>query len=437
MQAINDTHDPALRSWIDSANIPGGDFPVQNLPFGVFRRRGSRERFRGGVAIGEAILDLAAAVAAGALHGPAAEAAAQEHLNSFFALGPAAWTALRRDLSRALREGSASEHALRQCLVPQLEAEYEVPGTIGDYTDFYSSIYHATAVGKLFRPDNPLLPNYKWMPIAYHGRSSSIVISGTAVRRPKGQRLEPGSQTPTLGASQRLDYEVELAAFVGPGNTLGQPVPLAEAEGQIFGLTLLNDWSARDLQSWEYQPLGPFLGKNFATSLSPWIITLEALAPFRQPAQRPASDPPLLRYLCSPENSASGGFDIQMEASIRTSAMREANQPAARLSLTSFRHSYWTLAQMVAHHTVNGCNLRPGDVLGTGTQSGPRPGEAGSLLELSDGGRKPLALPGHELRAFLEDGDEVILRAWCEGHGTVRIGFGEVRGIVQPALPGE
>jgi fumarylacetoacetase len=308
-----------------------------------------------------------------------------------------------------------------------------VPANIGDYTDFFISIHHATAVGRLFRPDNPLMPNYKWVPIGYHGRSSSIGVSGPGFRRPRGQRFPAGATAPSVGPSQRLDYELEMGMFIGGGNTLGEPIPMADAENHIFGLCLLNDWSARDIQAWEYQPLGPFLAKSFATSISPWVVTLEALAPFRLPFTRPPEDPAPLPYLDSQANREHGAFDIRLEVLLETARMREAGSPAQRLSETNFRHSYWTLPQLVAHHTVNGCNLRAGDLFGSGTQSGPTPAEAGSLLELSAGGAKPLAVGLTEKRTFLEDGDTVIFRGRCERPGAATIGFGELRGHVLPA----
>lgn len=433
---MNETHDPALASWLESANAPGCDFPLQNLPFAVFRRAGSGEAWRGGVAVGDAIVDLAQAHAAGLFDGPAGEAAAaasQPALNALMALGPRHWNALRLALSRALRQGAAE--SLRPCLVPQHQAEYTLPARIGDYTDFYASVHHATRVGRLFRPDQPLLPNYKWLPIAYHGRASSICISGHPVRRPVGQRLPPGQQVPVLSATARLDYELEVGIFIGRGNALGEPVDIDAAEDHVFGLCLLNDWSAREIQGWEYQPLGPFLAKNFATSISPWIVTLEALAPYRLPWTRDAADPQPLPYLDSAGHRARGAFDLQLEALLQTAAMRSAGLAAQRLSRSSFRHSYWSVAQMVAHHTVNGCNLQPGDLLGSGTQSGPDEAESGSLLELTEGGRRPLVLSDGEQRGFLEDGDTVVLRAWCEREGAARIGFGEVSGTILPARP--
>jgi fumarylacetoacetase len=434
--ALDETHDARARSWLDSANRTDCEFPIQNLPFAVFRRGGSAEEFRGGVAIGDQIVDLAALAKLGLFEEQAAQgirAGAQSSLNSLMRLGAGVWIAVRRALFESLLETSALQAALQGCLVAQRDAQYSLPAHIGDYTDFYASIYHATAVGRMMRPDNPLLPNYQWIPIGYHGRSSSIGVSGQTFRRPQGQRLPPGAAQPVVGPSKRLDYELELGVFIGEGNPLGTPIPIAGAEAHIFGLCLLNDWSARDVQAWEYQPLGPFLAKNFATTISPWIVTLQALAPFRVPFARPESAPAPLPYLSSPWNREAGAIDIRLEALIQTAAMRERREPPHRLSSTTFRHSYWTIAQLVAHHTVNGCDLRPGDLLGTGTQSGPTPGEAGSLLELSVGGTQPIRIDRDESRTFLEDGDSVVFRAWCEKPGAARIGFGEVQGTVLPA----
>jgi fumarylacetoacetase len=436
MTTLNQTHDPALRSWVESANQAGSDFPIQNLPFAVFRRQGTSETFRGGVAIGEQILDLAAAAAAGVFNAeaaPAVQAGAQDKLNALMALGQPAWSALRLALSRALRTGAAEQSQLAACLVPQAEAEYTVPARIGDYTDFYTSLYHATNIGRQFRPDNPLLPNFKWIPIGYHGRASSIRVSGQTFPRPVGQTLPPGATQPVFGPCQRLDYELELGVFMGSSNALGEPIAITEAEASVFGLCLLNDWSARDIQAWEYQPLGPFLSKNFATTISPWIVTLEALAPYRAAFTRPEGDPQPLPYLEAPENRAQGAIDVQLEVLLQTQAMREAGEDAARLTRTSYRHAYWTVAQMVAHHTVNGCNLAPGDLLGTGTLSGPTLQEAGALIELTVGGKQLLALPNGQTRGYLEDGDAVVLRGWCDKPGVARIGFGECRGMVLPA----
>ena len=433
---LDETHDPRARSWLHSANRIDGDFPIQNLPFAEFRADSTQE-FRGGVAIGDQIVDLAALSRLGVFEGEAAQgirAGADSSLNSLMQLGPQISSAVRRALFEGLLQGSRLQAALQSCLVPQADAQYSLPAQIGDYTDFYTSIHHATAVGRLMRPDNPLLPNYAWIPIGYHGRSSSIGVSGQTFHRPRGQRLPPGAAQPAVGPSLRLDYELELGVFVGSGNSLGIPISIADAEAHIFGLCLLNDWSARDLQAWEYQPLGPFLGKNFATTISPWIVTVQALAPFRVPHARPEGSPPPLPYLNSRMNREAGALDIRLEALIQTAAGASRNEPAHRLSLTSYRHAYWTVAQLVAHHTINGCNLRAGDLLGTGTQSGPTPSEAGSLLELSAGGSKPVQIGGGESRTFLEDGDTVILRGWCERPGAVRIGFGEAYGRILPAL---
>lgn len=433
---LNETHNPALHSWVASANVAGTDFPIQNLPFAVFRRKGPGEAFRGGVAIGDQIVDQAALAQSGVLTGEAAAAAqagAQDKLNALMALGTSAWSALRLALSRALREGSADQAALLACLVPQAEAEYDVPARIGDYTDFYTSLYHATNIGKQFRPDNPLLPNYKWVPIGYHGRASSIGISGQQFRRPVGQTMPPGATEPSFGPCKRLDIELELGIFIGSGNALGDAVEITVAEDHVFGICLLNDWSARDIQGWEYQPLGPFLAKNFASTVSPWVVTLEALAPYRVPFTRAEGDPQPMAYLDSPANRSGGAFDIQLQVGLQTPQMREAGQADASICRTSYRHAYWTVAQMVTHHTVNGCNLQPGDLLGSGTLSGPTLDQAGALIELTTGGKNPIALPSGEQRTWLEDGDSVVLRGWCEREGAARIGFGECVGTVLPA----
>lgn len=430
---IDETHDAGMRSWVDSANAPDCDFPIQNLPFAVFRRAASGEPWRGGVAIGDQVLDLAALRGTGAFEGAAADAAtlaSAATLNPLMALGPRHASALRLSLSRLLRVGAERADATARCLVPQAAAEHRVPAQVGDYTDFYSSIHHATNVGRLFRPDNPLMPNYRWVPIGYHGRSSSIEVSGQRHARPNGQFLPPGATVPEVGPCRRLDYELELGIWIGPGNSLGQPIPIAQAEQHVFGLCLLNDWSARDIQAWEYQPLGPFLSKNFATTVSPWIVTMQALEPYRLPAHRPDGDPQPLPYLDSAANRERGAIDVRVEAWIETDAMRAAGSGPHRLSRTSFSHSYWTVAQMVAHHTVGGCNLNPGDLFGSGTQSGPDTGEGGALIELSEGGKRPVPLGNGEIRTFLEDGDTVILRGWCERPGYARIGFGECRGTV-------
>ena len=433
MPELNATHDPKLTSWVESANDGRTDFPIQNLPLAIFRRQGSQEAWRGGVAIGDQIVDLAGAVQAGAYSGEAqtaAQAATEPTLNRLMGLGATASSALRQALSQALQTGSAGEATLKACLVPQAEAEYALPARIGDYTDFYTSVHHATNIGKLFRPDNPLLPNYKWVPIGYHGRSSSIGVSGQSFKRPHGQVKPADADQPRVQASQRMDIELEMGLFVGAGNALGEPITIEQAESHIFGLVLLNDWSARDIQPWEYQPLGPFLAKNFASTISPWIVTMEALAPFRAPFAHPEDDPQPLPYLSSSANSAAGGLDIQLEALIETPKMRAAGAGPARITHTNYRHAYWTAAQMVAHHTMNGCNLQPGDLLGTGTLSGPTLDQACALIELTSGGKNPIQLANGEQRIWLQDGDTVILRGWCERPGAARIGFGECVGTV-------
>ncbi|MFV0679524.1 fumarylacetoacetase [Ottowia sp.] len=436
MPITNETHDPKLRSWVESANGGSTDFPIQNLPFAVFRRQGSNQAWRGGVAIGAHIVDMAAAVAAGVFEGAAlapAHAATESTLNHLMRLGQPASAALRLALSRVLRTGAAQQAALQACLVPQAEAEYAVPAHIGDYTDFYTSIHHATNIGKQFRPDSPLLPNYQWVPIGYHGRSSSIGVSGQAFHRPHGQVMAPSAAAPTLQPCARLDIELEMGVFIGAPNALGEPVGMTQAPDHIFGLVLFNDWSARDIQGWEYQPLGPFLSKNFASTISPWIVTWEALAPFRTAFAHPAGDPQPLPYLNHPDNAAEGALNIELQALIQTPAMRQAGTAPARLCQTNYRHAYWTAAQMVAHHTVGGCNLQAGDLLGTGTLSGPTLDSACALIELTEGGKRPVQLPGGEQRTWLQDGDTVVLRGWCEKAGAARIGFGECVGTVLPA----
>ncbi|HJV71287.1 fumarylacetoacetase, partial [Ideonella sp.] len=395
--------------------------------YGCFRARGEdEEAWRLGVAIGDEVLDLRAAIDAGLGLEPMLGTHALEH---FMLLPAARWRDTRRTLSQALAEGSAHRAVLRDCLLPQRDVELTRPCRIGDYTDFYTGIHHATAVGRLFRPDQPLLPNYKWVPIGYHGRSSSIRVSGHAFRRPKGQAAGEAG-VPRFGPSQRLDYELELGVFVGGVNTLGTPRNMAQAEDEWFGVVLLNDWSARDLQAWEYQPLGPFLSKNFATTISPWIVTRDALAPFRAPFARPEGDPEPLPHLDSPANRDRGAIELTLEVWLQTSSMKAPQ----RLSCSNFRDAYWTIAQLIAHHSSNGCNLQPGDLLGSGTQSGPREGEGGSLLELSHGGKQPITLSNGETRTFLQDGDTVILRGHAEREGCRRIGLGECRATVLPAL---
>ena len=422
MIALNETHDLKLRSWVASANVAGCDFPIQNLPFGTFSR-GLRHEPRVGVAIGDRILDLRLA-----------KLIDTGDMNKLMAATPEKRATLRSLISRGLAQGSARQAEWEGALVRQSAVTMQVPCRIGDYTDFYTSVHHATTVGKQFRPDNPLLPNYKWVPIGYHGRASSIIVSGQPFRRPQGQLKAPDAEMPSLGPSQRLDYELELGWFIGQGNALGEPIGIGDAERHLFGVALFNDWSARDIQGWEYQPLGPFLSKNFASTLSPWIVTLEALAPFRAPFERPAGDPQPLPYLDSSAHRAQGAFDITLEVLLQTAKMREAGAAAVRLSRgNTLQAAYWTPAQLVAHHTVNGCNLQPGDLLGSGTLSGPAPDQAGSLMELTSGGKQPLTLPNGERRSFLEDGDTLTLRGWCEREGAARIGLGEVSGTVLPA----
>ena len=436
--SLNDTHDPQLRSWVESANVPGHDFPIQNLPFGVFRRSLTPESPRVGVAIGDEVLDLRMAHRAGLCNGApdVGDACTAPTLNPLMALGPAAWTSLRRRISELLREDRRRtwQKAVTPCLVPRRTAVMQLPAVVGDYTDFYASLFHATNVGSMLRPDEPLLPNYKYVPVGYHGRASSIVPSGTRVRRPWGQSRLDTAMEPAFGPSRRLDYELEIGFFVGPGNAIGTPIPVDAADEHLFGLCLVNDWSARDIQAWEYQPLGPFLAKSFATSISPWVVTLEALEPYRVPALiRPAGDPDPLPHLDSERQRERGAFDVRLEVSLLTPRMREVRTAPFALSRNSLRHLYWTPAQLLAHHASNGCNLRPGDLLASGTVSGPTRESRGCLLELAWRGSQPIALPNGETRAFLEDGDEVIFRGWCEREGYARIGLGECRGIIEPA----
>ncbi|WP_375461615.1 fumarylacetoacetase [uncultured Enterovirga sp.] len=431
---LDATHGADLTSWVASAN-GHPDFPIQNLPLGIVSA-GNGER-RPGVAIGDSILDLAGLAAAGLLPGEAGrfvEAGASGTLNAALALGGGPRLALRARLSELLREGTGERPAVEPHLHDAESCVLHLPAAIGDYTDFYAGIHHATNVGKQFRPDNPLLPNYKWVPIGYHGRASSVIPSGVPVRRPSGQRKPAAEAVPAFGPSRNLDYELELAIWIGTGNAQGEPVPIGSAAEHIAGYGLLNDWSARDIQAWEYQPLGPFLAKSFASTVSPWIVTPEALAPFRlpQPA-RPDGDPQPLPYLRDEADQREGALAIELEVLLQTPLLREKGLSPHRLGLSDARHMYWTMAQFVAHHTSGGCNLRPGDLLGTGTISAPDLAGAGSLLEASQGGREPIRLPSGEERRFLEDGDEVILRARCRREGFAPIGFGECRATILPA----
>jgi fumarylacetoacetase len=432
---IDHTHAASARSWLASANVADADFPIQNLPLAVFRRARSAQAWRGGVAIGDQVLDLAALAATRRLAPPlqvVVDAAARSELNALMALGRPAWHTLRHGLFELLEASSDAQAWLEACLVDMERVEYTLPARIGDYTDFYTSIHHALNIGKLFNLE--LSPSFKWLPTAYHGRSSSIGVSGQAFRRPNGQRLVPGSTEPAYGPCTRLDYELELGIFIGPGNPLGECIPLAKVDAQVFGLCLLNDWSARDIQAWEMAPLGPFHAKNFATTISPWIVTMDALEPFRQAWTRDESDVQPLAYLDSAETRARGALDIRLEVQLQTEQMRRTNAPPQTISRTTFAHQYWTAGQMVAHHAAGGCNLQPGDLLGSGTISGPTLNEAGAMMELALAGRQPVALESGETRSFLQDGDAVVFKGWCERDGFARIGFGLNEGRVLPAL---
>jgi fumarylacetoacetase len=421
-------------SWVESANEEETDFPLANLPFGVFEAADNDNRASIGVAIGDRILNLHSCARRGLLRllPPETREACQSHsLNVLMALGREHWSAVRRRVTELLQADSAESEFAAPCLTPMRDAVMRVPAGIGDYTDFYASIDHATNAGRLFRPDNPLPPNYKYIPIGYHGRASSIVPSGSAVRRPSGQMKDRESEAPRFGPSCSLDYEIEAGFFIGPGNRLGKPIPIEEAESHIFGLCLLNDWSARDIQAWESQPLGPFLSKSFATTISPWIVPLEALDPFRVPAfQRRSGDIAPLAYLDSPGNRRRGGIDLTLEVYLTSAQMRREHAAPLRLSRTNLRDLYWTLAQLVTHHSSNGCNLRSGDLLGSGTVSGAAADAHGCLLELTRRGAEPIHLPTGEERRFLEDGDEVLMRGYCQRDGYPRIGWGECRGMV-------
>ncbi len=436
---LDETHDPSAQSWVESANVVGSDLPLQNLPFGVFRRPGTSGEPSLGIAIGDRILDLPGLQSEGLLSAQGLEqatnACAAGSLNALMALPAGPRRALRQRLHAILRADApgADRQAASRHLFAQSDVDLLLPAVVGDYTDFYASIFHATNVGKLFRPDNPLLPNYKYIPIGYHGRASSLVESKTPIRRPNGQTRD-GDAAPAFGPTKALDYELEVGFYVSSGNQLGETIPIAEAEDHIFGICLLNDWSARDIQAWEYQPLGPFLGKSFATSLSLWVVTMEALAPFRTAAfARPEGDPEPLPYLFDRNDQAHGGLDLHLELSLLSPHMREQATAPAVLGRSNFRDMYWTMAQMLTHHASNGCNLRSADLLASGTVSGADKTACGSLLELTSRGKEPVTLPTGEQRKFLEDGDEVILRGYCERDGFRRIGLGSCSGTILPA----
>jgi fumarylacetoacetase len=434
---VNKTHDPALTSWVGAANSPDADFPIQNLPFGVFSRKDDTER-RVGVAIGDQIVDVGESLSANLWTEEARDIARycdRPDMRDLMGAPKESLSLFRARLSELLSGEPGDDSAINPlppgALVPMSEAVMRPPIEIGDYTDFYASVYHATNVGRLFRPDSPLLPNYKYVPIGYHGRASSIVLGGSDVRRPNGQTQPVGSSAPSFGPSQMLDYEAEIGFFVGKGNDLGDTINIDEAEEHIFGVCLVNDWSARDIQSWEYQPLGPFLSKSFATSISPWVITWEALEPYRVPAFfRPPGDPRPLGYLSSDRNVNEGGIDLTIEVYLRSMLMREGHMRPARLSAASLADMYWTAAQMLTHHASNGCNLRTGDLFASGTISGPETGSQGCLLELTRRGAEPITLPTGEERKFLHDGDEVIMRGFLQRQGAARIGLGECSGLI-------
>ncbi|MDN3650841.1 fumarylacetoacetase [Reinekea marina] len=434
MDMLNATHDPRLKSWVESANDGVTDFPIQNLPFASAKKSSDKGECSIVTAIGDQILPLAPIAALNVASTPlsqeALECCKEPEMNKLMALTPAHWSALRTDISRWLQVGSETQPALQSLLYSQNEAQFKRPCQIGDYTDFYASIHHATAVGRLFRPDNPLLPNYKWVPIGYHGRASSIDVSGQQFHRPKGQTKAPDATEPSFGPCKRLDYELEVGFFIGQNNELGEPLTMEEAEQRLFGLCLLNDWSARDIQAWEYQPLGPFLAKSFASTISPWVITAEALAPFRAPFVREQGEPEPMPHLDSEYNQQYGAIDMELTCSIEA-----ADVPLTQLSQSNFKDAYWSVAQMITHHASNGCNLMAGDLMGSGTQSGPTPEQAGSLLELTQGGKKPIAFENGQQRTFLNDGDSIIMTGYCKREGYVRIGFGEVRSTILPAKP--
>lgn len=437
---INKTHDQNRKSWIESANAADTDFPIQNLPYCVFRRGKTFEDIRVGIAVGDFVLDVYPCYQAGLFEDESFRLAVGTDDfcldNAVMKRADSIQTAFRNRLIEILSEDAdeKTRRIVERNLVAIAEAEFWTPAHISDYTDFYCSIFHATNVGKLFRPDNPLLENYKWIPIGYHGRASSIVVSGTDIKRPKGQNRSDQEKPPVYIPSKALDYEMEVGFFVGRGNELGETIPIEKAEEHIFGLCLVNDWSARDIQGWEYQPLGPFLGKSFATTVSPFVVTMEALAPFRVPAfERDAGDPEPLEYLSNEENKKSGGIDMNLEVYIQTKKMRDENIEPHLLSRSNLKDLYWTIGQMLTHHASNGCNLQTGDLMATGTVSGKEDSERGCLLEITKRGSEPVELPSGETRKFLEDYDEIIMKGFCEREGFKRIGFGECRGMVLPA----
>ncbi len=437
---INNTHDQNLKSWVESANEKDTDFPIQNLPYCVFRRKDSYEDIRVGVGIGDSILDVYPCYQNGLFEDDSFRIAVgtDDYCldNSVMKKADAIQTSFRKRVVEILSEDTdeKTRKIAERNLVPIDEAEFWTPAHISDYTDFYCSIFHAMNVGKLFRPDNPLLENYKWIPIGYHGRASSIVVSGTEIKRPKGQNHSNENEPPVYIPSKALDYEMEVGFFVGKGNDLGETIDIKNAEDHIFGLCLVNDWSARDIQGWEYQPLGPFLGKSFCTSVSPFVVTMEALAPFRVPAfEREEGDPEPLEYLSNEDNRKSGGIDMKLEVYIQTKKMRDENIEPHLLSRSNLKDLYWTIGQMLTHHASNGCNLQVGDLMATGTVSGQEDSARGCLLEITKRGSEPVELPNGETRKFLEDYDEIIMKGFCEKEGFRRIGFGECRGIVLSA----
>lgn len=435
---INETHDPNLKSWLESANAPDTDFPIQNLPFCSFtlNHLDYTEISRTGVALGDFIIDVFSVLHSQTISPEESDKIRQLEYRFKFFKDPLVITKIRSELVKLFSDDCAAEtqDKLKQYLHRISDCSFVNIEKIGDYTDFYCSIFHATNVGAMFRPDNPLLPNYKYIPIGYHGRASSIVVSGTDVKRPKGQNRADAEQPPVFIPAKNLDYEMEVGFFVGKGNQMGESIPIEKAEEHIFGLCLVNDWSARDIQAWEYQPLGPFLAKNFATTISPFVVTMEALAPFRVPAfEREEGDPQPLDYLDGEANKKFGGFDIKLEVYLQTAKMRDENTEPFLLSRSNMKDLYWTIGQMLTHHASNGCNLQTGDLMATGTVSGREKSERGCLLELTWRGKEPIELPNGETRRFLEDGDEIIMKGFCEREGFRRIGFGECRGRILPA----